>query len=124
MSWRRPKPSDSRRSRWRVPLSATPSSSWRKPRSPDMRVGGVILASTLLVGGAAAQGGFVKPTCELHAGHFLVNSGLLYIQSAPGRRFDQDRQKDLRDANRTLTQAVQPGGQDQNHEPCYPRLSS
>ena len=84
-----------------------------------MRVGGVILASTLLVGGAAAQGGFVKPTCELHAGHFLVNSGFLYIQSAAGRRFDQDRQKDLRDANRTLTQAVQTGGQDQNPAAWY-----
>ncbi|OLC98141.1 MAG: hypothetical protein AUI55_07350 [Gemmatimonadetes bacterium 13_1_40CM_2_70_7] len=87
-----------------------------------MRVGGamgVMLATTLLAGGAVAQGQFVKPRCDLKVGHYLVNSGFLYLQSAAGRRFDQDRQKDLRDANRTLTQAIQTGGQDQNPAAWY-----
>ena len=73
---------------------------------------------------AAAQAGaqsnrWVGPKCDLKPGHFLVNSGLLYLTSATNTRFEDQRQKDLRDANRVLTQAVTTGNQEKNPAAWY-----
>jgi tetratricopeptide (TPR) repeat protein len=88
-----------------------------------MRAGGmvaVVVVVTALAGRAAAQGGaFVPAKCDLKAGHFKVNSGFLYLRSAAGRRFEEDKQKDLRDANRNLLEAIQTGGQEQNPAAWY-----
>ncbi len=87
-----------------------------------MRVGAVLGVVAMLAGRAAAQGGIFLPAstkCDLKAGHFKVNSGFLYLRSAAGRRFEEDRLKDLRDANRNLVEAIQTAGQDQNPAAWY-----
>src|SRR5262245_33005831 len=68
---------------------------------------------------AAGQGRWVQPKCDLKPGHFLVNSSVLYLKNAAETRFDDQREKDLRDAQRTLTQAVTTGGQDKNPAAWY-----
>ena len=72
------------------------------------------------VGQAGAQATrWVGPKCDLKPGHHLVNSGLQNLQSATNTRFDDQRQKDLRDANRLLTQAVTTGDQEENAAAWY-----
>ena len=68
---------------------------------------------------AAGQARWVAPKCDLKAGHYLVNSGLLYLKNAAETRFDDQREKDLRDAQRTLTQALTSGGQEKNPAAWY-----
>src|SRR5206468_9411351 len=52
-------------------------------------------------------------------GHYLVNSGQLYLKSASEARFDDQRQKDLRDAQRVLAQALTSGSQEKNPAAWY-----
>lgn len=73
---------------------------------------------------AASQAGaqasrWVRPKCDLKPGHHLVNSGVLYLTHATDTRFEDQRQKDLRDANRVLTQAITANGQDKNPAAWY-----
>jgi len=68
---------------------------------------------------AAGQGRWVPPRCDIKPGHFLVNSSVLYLKNAAETRFDEQREKDLRDAQRTLLQAVTSGGQDKNPAAWY-----
>lgn len=75
----------------------------------------LVVAPVVLVG----QGRWVPPKCEVKAGHFLVNSGFLYLKNAAETRFDDQREKDLRDAERTLMQAVTTGGQEKNPGAWY-----
>ena len=82
----------------------------------------VRLALVALVGATtvAAQGrGWSPPRCDIRPGHFLVNSGVLYLQNASKTRFDDQRTKDLADALRVLTQAITSGGQDKNPAAWY-----
>jgi tetratricopeptide (TPR) repeat protein len=67
----------------------------------------------------AAQGHWVQPKCDIKTGHFLVNSGLLYLKNAAETRFDDVRERDLRDANKSLVQAVTTGGQEKNPGAWY-----
>ena len=53
---------------------------------------------------AAAK--WAGPKCELKPGHFLVNGGQLHLKSATETRFDDQRTKELQDAQRVLVQAV------------------
>lgn len=69
--------------------------------------------------GAAQGSDWVKPRCDLKPGHYLVNSGVLYLQSATRTRYDDQRAKDLRDANRVLTQALTTGDQEKNPAAWY-----
>src|SRR3989441_12802257 len=64
------------------------------------------------LGRAAGQGQVIQK-CELRPGHQLVNSGALYLKSASDTKFEDQRQKDLKDAYRVLTQAVTTGGQEE-----------
>lgn len=78
------------------------------------------LAALLIASPLAAQSSrWVKPKCDLKPGHYLVNSGQLYLQHAAETNFEDQRQKDLRDANRVLTQALTTGGQDKNPAAWY-----
>jgi tetratricopeptide (TPR) repeat protein len=61
----------------------------------------------------------VGPKCDIKPGHFLVNSGALYLKSATDTRFDDQRQKDLRDAYRVLNQALTTGSQEKNPAAWY-----
>jgi tetratricopeptide (TPR) repeat protein len=57
--------------------------------------------------------------CDIKPGHFLVNSGLLYLKSAHEGRYPDQKQKDLRDAQRVLNQALTTGGQEKNPAAWY-----
>ena len=80
---------------------------------------GLMLGSLVLAPALAGQGRWVQPKCDLKAGHFLVNSGLLYLKNAAETRFDDVRERDLRDANNSLVQALTTGGQDKNPAAWY-----
>jgi tetratricopeptide (TPR) repeat protein len=49
----------------------------------------------------------------------MVNSGLLYLKSATETRHEAQRTKDLRDAQRVLTEAITTKGQDRNPAAWY-----
>jgi tetratricopeptide (TPR) repeat protein len=57
--------------------------------------------------------------CDLKPGHFLVNSGVLYLKSATETKFADKREKDLHDAFRVLEQALTSGGQQKNPAAWY-----
>ncbi|MGH7615540.1 MAG: tetratricopeptide repeat protein [Gemmatimonadales bacterium] len=86
----------------------------RKPILATL-LGTLVLAPPLAFG----QGTWIPPKCDIKPGHFLVNSAVLYLISAAKTRFDDVRERDLRDANRSLTQAVTSGGQDKNPAAWY-----
>jgi tetratricopeptide (TPR) repeat protein len=80
---------------------------------------GLMLGSLVLAPALAGQGHWVQPKCDLKSGHFLVNSALLYLRNAAETRFDDVRERDLRDANRSLVQALTANGQDKNPAAWY-----
>jgi tetratricopeptide (TPR) repeat protein len=57
--------------------------------------------------------------CDLKPGHYLVNSGLLYLKSATETKFEDQKQKDLQQARTVLTQAVTTGSQEKNPAAWY-----
>src|SRR5258705_12098827 len=85
---------------------------------------GVLVAAVALAPRAGAQqqptaNKWVVAKCDIKPGHFLVNSGLLYLKSATETRFEDQRQKDLTAARGVLTQALTTGGQDKNPAAWY-----
>jgi tetratricopeptide (TPR) repeat protein len=79
---------------------------------------GLMLGSLVLAPALAGQG-WVKAKCDLKPGHYLVNSAVLYLKNAAETRFDEQREKDLRDANHALVQALTTGGQTKNPAAWY-----
>src|SRR5512147_1460614 len=79
---------------------------------------GLMLGSFVLASALAGQQ-WVKPKCDLKPGHYLVNSAVLYLKNAAETRFDDQREKDLRDANHSLEQALTTGGQTKNPAAWY-----
>ena len=77
----------------------------------------VPLAAQQQAGGAAGR--WADPKCDLKPGHFLVNQGLLFLKSATTTRFEDQKKKDLTDAQRVLTQAVTTGDQGKNPAAWY-----
>ena len=71
----------------------------------------VVVLLVMIAGPLSAQAKWPEPKCDLKPGHFLVNSGLLYLKSAHEARYPDQKTKDLRDAQRVLTQALTTGGQ-------------
>src|SRR5947199_8364137 len=59
-----------------------------------------------LTGPLFAQGGWVtpQPPCELSAGHFKVNGGILYLKTAAETPERRDQQ--LEQARKVLTEAI------------------
>lgn len=84
-----------------------------------LAVGAAVLTSALSPDAQAQAGQFVPPTCDIPKGHYLVNSGVLYLQNAGRTRFEDQRQRDLRDARRVLLEAITEKGQDQNGAAWY-----
>jgi tetratricopeptide (TPR) repeat protein len=77
----------------------------------------VPLAAQQQTGGAAGR--WAEPKCDLKPNHVLVNQGMLYLKSATTGRFEDQKKKDLNDAQRVLTQALTTGGQDKNPAAWY-----
>ena len=84
---------------------------------------GVLVAALSLAPRAGAQqpnpNRWVVPRCDIKPAHFLVNSGLLYLKSATETKFEDQKQKDLRDARGVLMQALTTGGQEKNPAAWY-----
>ncbi len=68
---------------------------------------------------ATGQIPWLAPKCDIKPRHRLVNSGVLFLKSASETRFDDQREKDLRDAEQRLTQALTSEGQDKNPAAWY-----
>lgn len=67
----------------------------------------------------AGQNRWLPPRCNLKPGHYLVNSAVLYLKNSVETRFEEQKEKDLRDAERTLDQALTRGGQEKNPAAWY-----
>ncbi|OLC10001.1 MAG: hypothetical protein AUH41_03895 [Gemmatimonadetes bacterium 13_1_40CM_66_11] len=66
-----------------------------------------------------AQNRWAEPKCDLKPNDRLVNQGVLYLKSATTGKFEDQKKKDLSDAQRVLTQALTTGGQDKNPAAWY-----
>ena len=62
---------------------------------------------------------WADPKCDLKPDNVLVNQGYMYLKNATTGRFEDQRKKDLSDAQRVLTQALASGGQDKNPAAWY-----
>ncbi|HMA40108.1 MAG TPA: tetratricopeptide repeat protein [Gemmatimonadales bacterium] len=78
-----------------------------------------LVIGTLVLASALAGQGWVPAKCDIKPGNYLVNSAVLYLKNAAQTRFDDQKKKDLSDANRSLTQALTSGGQDKNPAAWY-----
>lgn len=81
-------------------------------RSLAVAVTGLLTAAPL-----AAQ--WAAPRCDLKPGHYLVNSGVLYLRNASRTKYEDQKAKDLKDAERVLTDAITRNGQQQNAAAWY-----
>jgi tetratricopeptide (TPR) repeat protein len=73
-----------------------------------MVAAGALFCATIPAAHVAAQEGvYLPPQCELNTGHFLVNSGVVYIKGASEETFPDQRQRMLTDAQRNLVQALE-----------------
>jgi len=80
---------------------------------------GISAGFALGVAAAPAQAQYREPQCDLSTGHFLVNSGVVYIKGAAetGDRVKKERM--LRDAHRNLIEAIDRRGQGDNPAAWY-----
>jgi len=62
---------------------------------------------------------WAEPKCDLKPNNPLVNQGVGYLKSATTGRFEEQKKKDLNDAQRVLTQSLTTGGQDKNPAAWY-----
>src|SRR2546425_7640309 len=89
------------------------------PSSGAPRLSLTALCCAGLAGPLFAQGGWVtpQPPCELSAGHFKVNGGILYLKTAAEK--PERRDQPLEQARKGLTEAIAPKAQDKNAAPWY-----
>ncbi len=66
-----------------------------------------------------AQNRWAEPRCDVKPNNVSVNQGMLYLKSATTGRFEDQKKKDLSDAQRALTQALTTGGQEKNPAAWY-----
>lgn len=78
----------------------------------------IFIMATVVAAPLSAQQ-WIPAKCDLKPGHFKVNSGVLYLKSASETRFEDKRQKDLKDANKVLMEAVTVNGQEKNPAAWY-----
>lgn len=71
-----------------------------------------VAAMMAVAGPRVAAQGFVPPDCNLKAGHFLVNSGIVYIKGASEESDLVKKDRLLSDAQRNLLDAIGRGQQD------------
>jgi len=62
---------------------------------------------------------WADPKCDLKPNNPLVNQGMGYLKSATMGKFEDQKKKDLSDAQRLLTQALTTGGQEKNPAAWY-----
>lgn len=67
----------------------------------------------------SAQNRWAEPKCDLKPNNVLVNQGMMYLKSATTGKFEDQKKKDLADAQRVLTQALTTGGQEKNPAAWY-----
>jgi Tfp pilus assembly protein PilF len=80
----------------------------------------VLLAAVALAPRSTAQShNWQKAKCDIKPGHFLVNSAVLYLQTAAETKFPDQRDKDLKQAKDVLMQAITSKGQDKNGAAWY-----
>src|SRR5689334_18080665 len=97
--WRRLRHWGGRRSRWRARHNVTPKREYQNPRSDGMsrmRWIGLMVTGLFVTRAATAQT-WVPAKCDIKPGHYLVTGGMLYLKNAVETRFDDQRQKDLKD---------------------------
>src|SRR5581483_2078510 len=83
---------------------------------------GLVWASLAGFGAAHAQveqSGGRGPTCDLKPGHYLINSAAVYLKTADETKFADVRDRNLRDANRVLMQALSNPDQQKNPAAWY-----
>ena len=80
---------------------------------------GVVLLAVIAAPLSAQTARWAEPKCDLKPGHFNVNSGVLYLKSAANFKYEDQKQKDLRDAQRVLMQALTTQGQEKNPAAWY-----
>ena len=80
-----------------------------------------ILAAVLAGAPAVTQAQqiWLPAACDIKPGHQLVNSGMQSLKSAFNTKFADQRAKDLKEAERVLTQAVTTGNQEKNPAAWY-----
>ncbi|HYK09394.1 MAG TPA: tetratricopeptide repeat protein [Gemmatimonadales bacterium] len=67
-----------------------------------------------------AQNDWIPAKCDLPgAGHYLVASAVVYLSKSKETHFDEVKDRELKDANRVLIQAITTGGQDKNPGAWY-----
>lgn len=85
-----------------------------------MRMKQALVLSTLTLACAApavAQGDWIPAKCT-DPGHYLVSSAIVYMRDEKSTHFDEQKEKDLKDTYRVLTQALSQG-QDKNPAVWY-----
>jgi tetratricopeptide (TPR) repeat protein len=75
-------------------------------------VAGLTVAFGALAPAAWAQGGYRPPDCDLPSGHFMVNSGVVYIKGASEESDPVKKESMLGNAERALTDALDRGQED------------
>lgn len=83
-----------------------------------MRPIGLMLLGLIMARGAAAQT-WDPIKCDLKPGHYLVTGALLWLKQSVETRFDDQRQKDLKEAYNDLVQAVTTKDQAKNPAAWY-----
>jgi tetratricopeptide (TPR) repeat protein len=83
-----------------------------------MGVAAVLTIVAVTPSAAIAQGFYQEPDCDLPSGHFLVNSGKVYIKGASEEGDPVKRERLLNDAQRNLWNALE-RGQDENPAVWY-----
>jgi len=84
-----------------------------------LRIPLYVLAAAAAPATARGQQLWIPATCDIKPGHQLVNSGMQSLKSAYTTKFADQRVKDLKEAERTLTQAVTTGKQEKNPAAWY-----
>jgi tetratricopeptide (TPR) repeat protein len=78
-----------------------------------------ILVAAVAPAVTQAQQIWLPAACDIKPGHQLVNSGMQSLKSAFTTKFADQKAKDLKDAERVLTQAVTTGKQEKNPAAWY-----
>jgi tetratricopeptide (TPR) repeat protein len=86
---------------------------------PTLAIPLCILAAAVTPTTARGQQIWLPAACDIKPGHQLVNSGMQSLRSAAGTKFADQRAKDLKEAERSLVQAVTTGKQEKNPAAWY-----
>ena len=86
---------------------------------PSLRFPACMLIAALIPGVSQAQQIWLPAACDIKPNNQQVNSGMQSLKSAGTTKFADQRTKDLKDAERSLMQAVTTGKQEKNPAAWY-----